>query len=590
MKIRRLLSPLFAIVFFAALVSAQTPDEKKETDKLQTALLEQIAKDADGLRVPENRAMVALRLGEGLWKHDEKRARAYFQTAINELIRAQTDAEANKKQAGVLYGLINGTSPRQEILMTIAARDAAFALDAFYKTRPPKIARLLEDAGEKKKFESQQNAQTELNFEQSLINRVGDQDPQRALKLIRDSLAKGVTYEAVSLIEKLKAKDMEAAEKFAAEVGEKLVAADYEKDSQTFNIASAFVAEYGKKPEGDEKPVKVDEKILRDLTAKVAAAFLKSEENYYDIEYILHIAERFAPNTVAALKQKKAKYDKENQREEYESYSKLIESEPTAEKLLSEADKFSDEYKNQLYYSAAEKFAQSGNVAQAQKIIKQKLPEEDGENYLSQINMSLISTAMSEGRFDEANLLINNLPQDNTRFYNLISLATAIYQKNPAENKKRAAAVIEQARALIAQPAETVEDINLLIQVAATLAEIEPEQSFQILESLVFPINEFVEAQNVVSKYRNDGNLRQGEMVVNNYGTIANAFNLNQILPTLKNKDLKRLTAFVNNFSRAEVRIGLEMQLVDYAPPADTRVDAPPVIAPAGTSVIMPKN
>jgi hypothetical protein len=106
------------------------------------------------------------------------------------------------------------------------------------------------------------------------------------------------------------------------------------------------------------------------------------------------------------------------------------------------------------------------------------------------------------------------------------------------------------------------------MQLAIALAEIEPEQSFQTIEAMTQPINEYVEASMVVSKYRNEGTLRQGEMVINAYGSISGFYNLNPILTTLKNKDFKRTLAFINGFQRLEVRLSLLMQLIDNSPPS----------------------
>jgi len=559
---------LIVVVSFNLALAQVVDDKSKENEKQQIALFEQIAKDAEALRLPENRALISAKLAEGLWRFDEKRARAFFQASVGELITAQIQAEANKKQAGMLYGLVNGISPRQEILTMIAARDAEFALDAFYKSRPAKIAQILINPEEFKKPTSQQFVQNEIYFEQSLIARVSEQNPQRAIKLIRESLAKSVTYEAIGLIEKIKVKDPELAAEFAGEVADKLLATDFNKTNQDFSIAGSFVTQYGKKPEEGEKMVKVDEKKLRGLAALIAKNILKADEDYhYEIESLLPIIEKFAPENVAALKQRKARMENTSERREYAAYEKFIESNPSPEKLLSEAEKFPESFRNQIYYAAAEKSAQTGNVAQAQKIISTNMSQEEAENYLTQINYSLISKAITDGRFEEANLLINEIPAENARFASLVQLATSIYQKNPAENKKQTLAILEQARAIIPQPAETIEEMSNLMQLAMTLAEIEPEQSFQTIEAMTQPINEYVEASAIVSKYRNEGMLRQGEMVINSYGGVSGFYNLNPVLTRIKNKDFKRTLSFINGFQRLEVRVNLLIQLIDLTPP-----------------------
>ena len=572
----RIISLMLMFFFASVYVFAQTPDEKKvERRKQQNALLEQIAKDAEALRLPENRALVLAKLADGFWNTDEKRARQLFQAAINDLVTAQTEVEAEKKQTGNLYGLIYGTAPRQEILTLLANHDAEFALDAFYKSRPAKIVQSLAEANntEKKDTESSQYASNEMNFEQSLISKMSDQNPQRALKLFRESLAKGVTYEAINLLEKLKIKDLDLANQLAAEIADKLLATDFEKDSQAASLTLSFIGEYGKKSEPNTKTIKLEEKTLRDLTAKIVKNILKSEEGSgYEAEYILPLIEKYTPESLAAVKRRKAKYDKENQREEYDAYTKLIESNPSPEKLLSEADKFPDEIKSQIYYSAAEKIAQTGNIEGAKKLIASKLPEGERESYLTQINYNLIQQAITAEKYDEAAFLINQIPVENSRFYFLIQLATTIYQKNPAENKTKALSVLNQVRSMIPQSAETLEDISLLMQMAATVAEIDAEQAFPILESLTYQMNEYIEAAAIVGKYRSDGSVRRGEIIVNSYGSVAGLNSLTQVLTTLKNKDFGRATAFVSSFQRPEVRVSLEMQLIDNSSVADTPV------------------
>src|SRR4028119_1202527 len=100
MFISRLFTLSFIVFVFFNLALAQVADDKtKESEKQQLALIEQIAKDAETLRLAENRALVSAKLAEGLWRYDAKRAREFFQTSVNELIGAQIQAESNKKQA-----------------------------------------------------------------------------------------------------------------------------------------------------------------------------------------------------------------------------------------------------------------------------------------------------------------------------------------------------------------------------------------------------------------------------------------------------------------------------------------------------------
>jgi hypothetical protein len=146
------------------------------------------------------------------------------------------------------------------------------------------------------------------------------------------------------------------------------------------------------------------------------------------------------------------------------------------------------------------------------------------------MNYNLISKAIADGKFEEANALIDQLPAEIARFGLLMQLATSIYEKNPAENKRQTLAVLEQARLLIPQPQETIDEMSSLMLLATTLAEIEPEQSFQLIESMTVSMNEYIEAAAVVAKYRNEGTIRQGEMVVSAYSGVTGFYNLPPVL------------------------------------------------------------
>jgi uncharacterized membrane protein len=581
MLIYRLFSLLFIVIFSVGFTCAQNSGNKaKDAEKQQIALLEQIGKDAEGLRLPENRALILAKMAEGYWLYDEKLARSLFLDSVNALIAAQTQAEMNKKAVINLYSLVNGVSPRQEILTLIANRDAEFALELFYKSRPGKIAQILANPVEAKKPGNQQYSYSEIYFEQNLMTRVAEQNPQRAINLIRESLAKGITWEAVGLIDRIKEKNPELAAEFAGVIADKFLYSDFDKQSQDFGLAMSFITQYGKKPEDGSKPVKIDEKKLRDLAVRIARQVLKDgEEEYYDIESLLPIMEKFSPENVVALKQKLAKQENTAERREYAAYEKFMETNPSPEKLLAEAEKFPESLRSQIYYAAAEKSAQNGNLMQAQKIISTKMSQEETESYMTQINYGVISKAISEEKFDEANALINNIDAENSRLALLLQLATSIYQKNPAENKKQTLAVLEQARALVPQPAETLEDMSNLLQIAITLAEIEAEQSFVTIESMTASINEYVEAANVVAKYRNEGTLRQGEMIITAYGGISGLYNLNPILTQLKNKDFKRTMSFINGLQRLEARLSLLIQLIDTSQTGSTTNITMPVQA-----------
>ncbi len=555
---------VFALFIFPFSVFAQNNDEAvKEKLRQETALLEQILADVKNLRLPENRAFIYAKVGNALWQADGKRARALFQNSIADLITAQTEAEAEKGKKEYLNNLIYGQSPRWDILNIIAARDAEFALDALVKTRPAKVAQAISNLTGDNQSPSRQYARSEIQGEQRIIALAVEQSPQRAVKLLRESLKKDVSYETVNLLKKIFQKDPETANQLAEEVGQKLLDTKLNEDNQDSSFIQYFLGEFGQEKTEETATLKVSDRLLRDLAEKIVKFVLRpNATSFYSNPSALKIIEKYFPASVTQIKQKQTKY--ENQNGQYQGYNKLMQGDASSEELLNQAEKYPRSYRNEIYRRAAEKTANSGNIAEAQKIITTNLSEEESESYLSQINYNLATQAISQGKFNEANQYINQMSDEGGRLNTLIYLATSIYQRNPQENQKWAATVLDQARSLVSDTPEKTSEINSLVNVAAAYALIEPAQAFRIVESLASPLNEFSEASAIVAKFSDyGGNFRQGEYQISAGNNPLGVYSLTSVLQTLKNKDFDRVIRFTNSFSRIDVRVSLMIQLID---------------------------
>lgn len=553
----------FLIVPFS--VFAQKNDEAVVKEKLERekVFLEQILTDAKNLRLAENRAFVFAKVGNALWQTDEKRARAFFQNSISDLIAAQTEAESEKGNKQYLNNLIYGQSPRWEILNAIAARDADFALDAIAKTRPPKIAQAILNMNGNYQSQSSQYAKNELQAEQRIIAMAAEQNPQRAVKLLRESLKKDVNYETLNLLRKIHQKDRETANQLAEVVGQKLLDTKLNEENQDTGLIQYFIGDFAQEKTEDNPPLKISEQLLRELTEKVIKFTLRpNSTSFYVNPSTLKVIEKYFPSSVAQINQRQSKFESKNG--QFEGYNKLMQSDASAEELLSQAEKFPRSYRNELYRRAAEKTAGNGNFAEAQKIITSNLTEEESENYLQQLNYNLASQAIGQGKFNEANQFINQMTDENSRLNILIYLATSIYQKNPEENQKWAASVLDQARSLISETPEKTSVINSVVNIAVAYAPFDSPQAFRLIESLTAPLNEFSEASAVIAKFSDyGGNFRQGEYQINGGNPPLPVYNLPNLLQTLKEKDFDRVIRFTNNLTRLDVRLSLELQLVD---------------------------
>lgn len=554
---------ILTLLVFPFFISAQSTDEAtKEKLRQETALVEQILAGAKNLRLPENRAFVYAKVGNILWHTDEKRARALFQNSITDLITAQTEAEAQKGKKEYLNNLIYGQSPRLVILQTIAARDAEYALDAMLKTRPVKIAQAILNLADDNQSQSRYFARNEVQSEQRLIAMAVDQNPQRAAKLLRESLKKDVSPDTVNLLRKIHQKDSQTANELIELVAQKLLNINFGDNNQDSSFLQYFLGEFGQAKTEETPALKLSDRFLRDLADKTAKFILRpNATSFYGNPSALKVIERFFPANFAQIKQKQAKFESQNGQSE--SFNKLMGGETSADELLSQADKYSHHQRVQIYRRAAEKTAQSGNVPEAQKIIAANMSEEESDSYLSQFNSQLASQAVSQGKFNEANQFIDQIKDEDSKLNGLINLATSIYEKNPQENQKWAASVLDQARALVPNMPETTSEMNYLAQIAAAYAQIDSSEGFRLIESMTAPLNEYSEASAVVAKFSDYGNFRQGEYQIST-GSLPFAYNLTNVLQKLKSKDFDRTLLFINAFNRLDTRIGLQIQMLDW--------------------------
>ena len=556
---------LFSLVLLLSIgaFAQNTDDAVKEKQERETKLLEQILTDAKNLRLPENRALVFAKIGSALWQRDEKRARKLFQDALNDLNAAQIEVQSEKTAKQYFQPLIYGQSPRHDIINLISPRDAELALEFLEKSRPPAIEEAIKNLTDNSSSTLQQFARNELAVEQRLIALTAEQNPQKAINRVRESMKKGVSYETLNLLKKIFEKEPQAAQKLAEELIESFLSVDFSKNYQTSEAIGYFVAEFGRIPNENEKPLRVSDALLRRLVLKMTDDWLGAGNNQpYGYWNSSAVVEKFFPDRAARLKAKVERLNSQTQTEESQEYIKLMSGDTKPEEMLAQADKFQPAYRNEIYRSAAQKFASSGNIAQAEKLM-QSLNDEQSEYYLTQFYVNISYQLISQGKFAEAHSYINQITDENQRLNSLIYLANSAYLRDKKENQKLAEGFLREARSLIPDLPETQNDFNAVSTLANAYAQFDPDEAFRLVESLLPTMNELVQANFVMTKFRNYGGLRQNEFQIMNGGNNLGIYNLEGALRALREKDFERAVQFASGINRADARIWLQMQLVD---------------------------
>ena len=581
MPARRFLSISFLLLLVVGGVFGQTPavaDQSKtdqavkEKQERERKLLEEILADAANLRLPENRAYVYARVGSALWQSDEKTARRLFQEAVAELIAGQTEAANEKVSSRPFFqALIYGQMPRQDIINFIAARDAALALDYLEKSRPAPIAEAMQALRNDDTSTLQQFARGEIMLEQRLLGLAAEQNPQLLAKRLRESIKRGASYETINLLKRVYAKDPEIADSLTAEVAESFLKLDYARYSPSIDTACLFVNEFGKQPSANEKGLKLPQELLRRLLLRMTDGWLDPKNPQpYGYWNCTASVEKILPERAAELKKKIAATNYQGPTEEAQRYSKLLSSpEATPEEMIAEVDKFQPSYRNEIYRAAANKYAVKGNFAEAERLIRSTVTDEQTEYYLTQFFVNTAYQLAGQGKFAEAGNFINRITDEYQRINALINLANSAYGLNPKENLKIAEGYLGEARALLSENFETQNDLNAAITLATAYANVNESASFQLIEAILPSLNELIQANLTMMKFRTYGGMRQGEVQLVG-GSGLGVYGLENTLRMLREKDFDRTRLFTNGFARLEIRLWLRLQLIsENSPPVN---------------------
>lgn len=556
-------------------VFAQKEDEAaKEKMRQRILLSEAIIADSRELRLPENRAIVFAKTGSRLWASDQKRAQDLFEDSINELLAAQAEAEMERRQ-GRQNELLTGQTTRPQVMQTIAAHNADFALRSLYRTRPTAVERAMVNQTVKdSKIRGTPGSDTylvqnELNLEQSLLRLAADQNPEKAIALLQAALKKGVTGEALNLLRKLHEKDPAAAAELGSEVTAQLMRKNFmigtQPDYSAMQASFSFLNEHLRQRPATDKGFRFTAADMKSLADKLIA-FLLERGNQYGYPYaqqMVQVAEKMRPDAVEKLKELGVNSRRQgfSSIQQDPNLSRLMKQETPIEQVLAEAPKLPADTRRQVYHSAANRLVAAGDLARARQVINDNFSDEALTNAEESLNWYYSHQLINQGKFTEAEALIDEFPEGN-RLSALISLANAMFSRDAAENKTRALGVLEKARAGLPPRPENNNEMQHTMQLIAAYTRIEPAEAFRMLEGMVPQINELAEASVVISGFQGNNNIRRGELVISNGVSLGAHVDLS-IIRVLAQKDFDRTMGLIGTFARREMRVSLKQQLLE---------------------------
>jgi len=568
------LSLLLPLSFSAfAQVSDKEKQEKENERKQQVerktyVLVDELAGAAPGLKLPENRSFILAAAAELLWEHDEPRARNLFWDALNTLNLmnsisqvAKGDRSSKEKEQRNLSQYFAVFNLRQQLLQRVAHRNPQLALDMLRSSRqaaPEPPAEWLRDGF---------SLPDDRMLEQQIATEAAARDPQKALQLARESLAKGFSYQLIPLLFKLNQKSAEMGTKFAGEVISKLGGKNLATDLQGSSIAVSLLtfsrAPTGPttgKPSGGNQRLVLEEEQRRELVELITNAALAESGNanlLYALSEILPEIKDFAPERLAPVQKKLADFNRTLTREQRlsDEYNSVTRN-GTPEEMLRLAASAPDNDRDWMQQQALVMAAMKGRADSLREFINTEITDEARrKSLLDALDTEQINVAIYKGENEELQKLLPKIRHKEERARVLSELAITLEKKG---EHGEALTLLSEAQSLIKTGFESDSQTNALLAVVGAYALVEPAKAFAIIERTVDRANDEMAKLLLLDKFISTGIIKKGEISMQGSAMLPidfAVFKYGKSVAALANADFERTRAAADRFERIELRL-----------------------------------
>ena len=526
------------------------------TEKKALDLIESLSEQVGNLHSPSNRMRAQCTVADLLWSRDEKRARSLFTGAIAQL--ASRISEVDLSDPEVFQDLNRLSQSRQELVMRIAAHDPDLALTALRQTRLQADNNTLARGG--------WNPQAEATLEMNIAGLIVGKDPAAALKLARNSLARGVSWNVISFLPQLYQKDQKAGQDLFQDIVTRIKNDNMTRNPELANNAWNLLNTF--------QPPQADEDAFRDLLTSVLGQVLNGSRQtqtgmsmaqnfYHQLDRMAPLVEKYAPARTAELREWSQSVERtlDPQVKMYQEMNKASQN-GTVDEMLALASKYPPEFRSLLYQNAAWKAVTSGDTTRAKEIAEMISDPVQRRQVLDQLDNQTARAAEGNNKLIEAHRLVDKAKNINQKIEIILRTASAVAAEG---DKKAALDLLNEAKSLLASSPQSAGQLNGQVRLAQTYLKLDPEQAFTMLQPLIVKLNELVAAAAVL-----DGidfqYFKDGEWVmpgVNNLGNVVNS--LDQTLAALGQTDFDRARTLADQLERPEMRVLIEIDLAQTA-------------------------
>jgi len=570
-----LLSPTCVIAQVDEKEKAQKElEQRQELERKTLALLDEIIAGAWGLKLPENRSFVQVSAADLLWRHDEKRARPLFWDALSSLgLRTDTSEDATKKDPNDSKSKSAQTrnqskekeqkeyfeafSVRRNFLNRVARRDPQLALDMLRATHQPPLDlknpnfRLPDDS----------------DLEQEIANQAAARDPKKALQIARESLAKGLTFQLLSLVHSLNQQNQELATEFAGDIIDK-IHTDISTDQDAFWIGVSLLAlsrtpatrtESPNFPTVAWHPLNLSDDQRRELVELLTDAVSNASANpnlASGLNEIMPEIEAFAPDRIARVKAKMEQVDRRltNEQQDWQTYESLMRT-ATPEQMIHAANALGEEQRRTLYREAVSLAVMRNRADALRETINTEIADETQRRALNDsLDAEEIASAVYQGNVDELQKLLPTIRLKEQRATAMAELAMMLDKKGRHEEALK---LLQDARPLVKIDFNSDTQSRAFLALLLAYALIDPPQAFAMAEPIIDRANDNISKLLLLDKIVHSGAVKSGEIVMQDPGVPLDfaLIKYGRGVVALANADFNRTKALADRFQRNELKL-----------------------------------
>lgn len=423
----------------------------------------------------------------------------------------------------------------------------------------------------------QMRASQEIALEEQFKMRIAMNDPDKTVKAIRESLAKGISPMVTSMLQSLLQKDEKLATEMGAEVAGKLGGADLTKSQSDLNGAMSILQFMGRTLPPINPNVKVRFFSFTPAQSKEAAyavanVFLQASPPAFvnaQMGRAIPIVEKLAPEKAMLMKQR----DAQNKKSATATAPKPGGSQPgrawdpngTPEEIIAAAAKVANARdKMAAYQAAASKIATITDEARARRVAESIPDERIRAQALERLDTMKMGRLTAEGNLEEARRQVSTMPNARGKLRWLVNLAVQFRAKNTEKDIETATILMNEAKSFTNAYPEDDEELNDYMELIRGFAVVDADTAFRMFEPMVTEFDDIVQASAVLSKFnKRDRTFKKGEMVmrINGGGSLLPFRFVGQI-QSLARTDLEKMSVMVDRFRRSDARMIMRLYVL----------------------------